>query len=85
MSLVFPNAEGEISRARGELAEIWPGIDFLDLSDRICEVARRIAPSSRLRSLDAIHLASFVQAREADPELELLTFDDRLRAAILGT
>ena len=73
---------GDLAHARQFLAAFWPKVDFIDLTTAVCELARRISPVSRLRSLDAIHLASFAQARAVDQELELLTFDDRLRAAM---
>jgi hypothetical protein len=33
-----------------------------------------------LRTLDAIHLATFQRLREVDPSLEILTSDERLLA-----
>jgi predicted nucleic acid-binding protein len=69
----------ELNRA---LREVWPLVDFWDISEDICELAGRIAPQTHLRSLDAIHLATWQRAREHYPHLEFLTFDDRLRALV---
>jgi predicted nucleic acid-binding protein len=62
-----------------ELLQLWPAVDFLEITGEICELAGRIAPPSRLRTLDAIHLATFHTARKLDPSLEMLTHDDRLQ------
>jgi hypothetical protein len=48
----------------------------------VCEMARQVAPTKLLRTLDALHLATFVLARERIEGLELITVDDRLRAAL---
>jgi predicted nucleic acid-binding protein len=40
-----------------------------------------VAPKAVLRSLDALHLATFVLARREIEDLQLLTTDDRLREA----
>ncbi len=57
-------------------------MDFLEMTREVCDLAGRIAPASRLRSLDAIHLATFEILRRLDPSAEILTYDDRLRAAL---
>jgi predicted nucleic acid-binding protein len=51
------------------------------LSEEVCELAGRVAPHHALRTLDAVHLATWQVARRIDPELELLTADRRLAAA----
>jgi len=60
------------------LKRLWPVIDFLEITAETCDRAGRIAPRSRLRSLDAIHLATFLRARELDSRIEILTFDERI-------
>jgi predicted nucleic acid-binding protein len=57
-------------------------VDLWDITEDICELAGRIAPNTHLRSLEAIHLATWQRAREHHPGLEFLTFDDRLRALL---
>jgi predicted nucleic acid-binding protein len=51
------------------------------LTQTVCETARHVAPGTPLRALDALHLATFVVARRRIAGLELLTADERLRAA----
>ncbi|MFO0984246.1 MAG: type II toxin-antitoxin system VapC family toxin [Planctomycetota bacterium] len=65
-----------------EVSELWPSIDFMEMTHEVCALAGRIAPRSRLRALDAIHLATFEIARRLDPSLEMLTHDERLLRAL---
>ncbi len=51
----------------------------------MCELAERVAPAEPLRTLDALHCATFLHARRRFEGLELLTADERLRAATAGT
>ena len=37
---------------------------------------------SRLRTLDAIHLATYYRVKELDPMIEMLTFDERIRGEV---
>jgi predicted nucleic acid-binding protein len=61
-----------------DLRELWSRMDMLEISEEICGLAGRVAPSSRLRTLDAIHLATYYQLRRVEPGLRMLTFDERL-------
>jgi hypothetical protein len=47
----------------------------------VCELAEVVAPTTLLRSLDALHLATYTLARRQIEGLELLTADVRLREA----
>jgi hypothetical protein len=53
-------------------------------SDRALLQIVRVRPdlSSRIRSLDAIHLATFERLRRLEPASEFLSYDERLRAAL---
>ncbi len=80
---------GQISEVRlteieRDIDRLWTRCDFWEISRRICDTARIVAPTKWLRALDAIHLATFITARRRLPDLELLTADDRLRAAAEG-
>jgi predicted nucleic acid-binding protein len=57
-------------------------LDVMEMTREICEAAGRVAPRSRLRSLDAIHLATFQRLRLLAPDAILLSFDERLLSAI---
>lgn len=47
----------------------------------VLERARRAFPHEPIRTLDALHLASALEARRAVPNLELLSLDERVRRA----
>lgn len=61
-----------------EISALWARCELWELSPAVCEAARNVAPGKPLRALDALHLATFVLAREKIADLELLTVDDRL-------
>ncbi|PWU17664.1 MAG: hypothetical protein C5B49_08465, partial [Bdellovibrio sp.] len=44
---------------RFNLKQLWSRFDCLEISREICDLAGQIAPESNLRSLDAIHAATF--------------------------
>jgi predicted nucleic acid-binding protein len=73
-----PHLQATIPSLQHKLETLWARIDSLDVSGEICDLAGRVAPGSRLRTLDAIHLATFRIARKLDPNLEILSFDQRL-------
>jgi predicted nucleic acid-binding protein len=47
----------------------------------IIQRAKKPFPAEPIRTLDALHLASALQARSITPGLELLSLDDRIRRA----
>lgn len=51
------------------------------VDEPVLERARRPFPHEPLRTLDALHLASAIEARRAIPGLELLSLDERIRRA----
>jgi len=74
-------AEQRLADAEGEVEAIWRRCEVWQLTRAVCELARTVAPSKPLRTLDALHLATFVFARRRIDGLELLTVDERLREA----
>jgi predicted nucleic acid-binding protein len=78
LSLDQPKSLKQVVELERELKHFWPKIDFIEMTRDICDLAGRIAPRSRLRSLDAIHLATYFRMRELDPNIEMLTFDERI-------
>jgi predicted nucleic acid-binding protein len=73
-----PHLERMIPVLQRNLGAMWSRVHFFDITQEVCDLAGRVAPASRLRTLDAIHLATFRIARKVDPALEMLTFDERL-------
>lgn len=78
MLRVLSEAPEAAKRARAE----WPRFDVVAVSPPVCETAVALAGRHRLRSLDAIQLASAVMA--GSMRLDLATWDQRLHAAALA-
>jgi predicted nucleic acid-binding protein len=74
-------AESRLADTRRELDALWNRCELWELSPAVCDLASLVAPDHPLRTLDALHLATFVIARRRIEGLELLTADDRLRQA----
>ncbi len=77
-----PRSHAQLLELDRELKRLWPRIDFIEITRQICDLAGTVAPRSRLRSLDAIHLATYLRVKEIDPDIEFLTFDERIRQEI---
>ena len=81
-ALDYPSHEGQLPEMERELKHLWPTIDFIEITADICDLAGRIAPRSRLRSLDAIHLATYHVLRGLEPAMVMLTFDQRIQSEL---
>ncbi len=77
-----PEMEKSIPDLDRDLRGFWPIVHFFEITPAVCEMAGRIAPTSRLRTLGAIHLATFRRARQTDPGIAMLSFDERLLAEV---
>jgi predicted nucleic acid-binding protein len=73
-----------LADAEREIEEVISRCEIWELTPRVCDLARTIAPRTTLRTLDALHLATFVLARRRVTTLDLLTADERLRAAAMS-
>jgi predicted nucleic acid-binding protein len=73
--------EARLADAEREIASIWERCELWELTPSVCETARHVAPGKALRALDALHLATFILARQRISGLELLTVDERLEEA----
>lgn len=74
-------SEVQVADRRALLAAVAVHWAVLRLDDEILERARRPFPAEPLRTLDALHLASALAAREATPGLAILSLDARIRSA----
>jgi predicted nucleic acid-binding protein len=74
-------SEAAIADAERWVRGFWRHCQILEMSREVCELAEAIAPRPSLRSLEAIHLASFVLVRREIADLRLLTADKRLESA----
>lgn len=83
--LLGEKPEGEIADAERAVRSLWRHCEIWELSAEVCELAGMVAPTTLLRSLDALHLATYTLARREIEGLELLTADARLREAAEAT
>jgi predicted nucleic acid-binding protein len=79
--LLGEKPEGPIADAERSVRSLWCRCEIWELSPEVCELAEMVAPTALLRSLDALHLATYTLARRQIEGLELLTADARLREA----
>jgi len=84
--LIRAVALGEISEAeaadrRAHLTTAAARWNVLRMGPEIIERARRPFPGEPIRTLDALHLASALVARGAVAGIDLLSLDERIRAA----
>jgi predicted nucleic acid-binding protein len=73
--------EAMVMDAEREVRALWRHCEIWELSRDVCQLAEAVAPKALLRSLDALHLATFALARREIEDLQLLTTDERLREA----
>jgi len=78
-------SETKLADAEREIESLWARCDLWELTPAVCETARRVASHKPLRTLDALHLATFVLARQRIGDLELVTADERQQAAAEGS
>lgn len=81
MRLLGEKPEGAVADAERSVRSLWRRCEIWELSREVCELAEAVAPTTLLRSLDALHLATYTLARREIEDLELLTADVRLREA----
>jgi len=74
-------AESRLADVRRELDALWHRCELWELSHAVCDLAALLAPGRPLRTLDALHLATFLLARRRVEGLELLSADQRLEDA----
>jgi predicted nucleic acid-binding protein len=74
-------SEQALADATRELDALWARCEVWGLTSQVCELAGRVAPTKSLRTLDALHLSTYLLARKHIEGLELLTEDRRLAEA----
>ena len=74
-------AESRLADARREIDALWTRCELWELTRAVCDLACHVVPDRALRTLDALHLATFLMARRRIEGLELLTADERLEDA----
>lgn len=74
-------SEKDLSIVQSELDSLWSRCEIWELTESVCALACHVAPGKPLRTLDALHLATFLTARRRIEGLELLTVDHHLKEA----
>lgn len=85
-TIIRASVEGHVPPAmthelHAQLASTARGWSVMRLDEDVIHRARRPFPLEPLRTLDALHLASALIAREAPGEFVLVSLDTRLREA----
>ena len=75
-------SESRLAQAERDLRALIARCEIWDIDEKVCDLASHIAPNRNLRTLDALHLATFLLAQRSIESLKLLTTDDRLREAL---
>lgn len=76
--------ETAIADAAREIDSIWARCALWEMTAAICDRAAHVAPLRALRTLDAIHLVTYLQARRQLGDVTLITADRRLEEAADG-
>lgn len=79
--LLGERSEAVVAHAEREVMALWRRCEMWELTREVCERAELVAPRTLVRSLDALHLATFAIARREIDDLEFLTADRRLQEA----
>ena len=74
-------AEERLADAGRELDSIWARCTIWELTPAVCELAGQVAPGRALRTLDALHLSTYLLARRHLGDVVLLSTDTRLTEA----
>lgn len=78
-------SERALADAARELDALWSRCEIWELTPAVCELAQTVVPHQPLRTLDALHLATWLLARRRLGEVSLLTADQRLQVAADGS
>lgn len=79
--LLGEHPEALVADAERAVQALWHRCEIWEVSREVCERAQHVAPGANLRSLDALHLATFSLARREIEDLRFLTADHRLHRA----
>ncbi|MDP3911346.1 MAG: type II toxin-antitoxin system VapC family toxin [Gemmatimonadales bacterium] len=77
-------SEEGLADAGHAIDALWARCDLWELTPAVCALAGQVAPQRPLRTLDALHLATYLLARRRLGALQILTADERLAEAARG-
>ena len=73
--------EEALADAARTVDDLWARCHIMELTADVCALAATVAPGSGLRTLDALHVATYLSARRRVGDVELLTADERMMSA----
>ena len=59
-------SERRLADAEREIEAVWARCEIWEVTPSVCDLARQVAPGKAVRTLDALHLATFLLARRRD-------------------
>ncbi len=68
----------DAQRLKGQFSNTIIGWSFLEITESVRDRAAQPFPTEPIRSLDAIHLASMLELLQLYPDMEALSFDNRI-------
>lgn len=71
-------SEEQLADAGAAIDALWARCEIWELSPTVCGLASQVAPHKPLRTLDSLHLATYLVARRRVGALEPVTADERL-------
>lgn len=84
LRLRLNNAQDELaaSELTSRCDSLFAAIDLVEISSEVCMRAERVFPAQLLRSLDAIHIATYLLLKEKFGGLEMLSHDRIIRQVL---
>lgn len=73
--------ETQVADAARDLDALWSRCEIWELTPTVCDLAAQVAPERALRTLDALHVATYLLARRRLGAVDLLTADRRVADA----
>jgi predicted nucleic acid-binding protein len=73
--------EVRLADAARTLDALWARCEIWEMTPAVCDLAAQLAPGTVLRTLDALHVATYLLARRRLGEIDLLTADHRVAEA----
>ncbi len=74
--------EPRLAQLERDINALWQRSTIWEITREVCDLAAQVTPHLALRSLDAIHVATFLLAVRKTEDLQMLSTDVHVRAAL---
>jgi predicted nucleic acid-binding protein len=71
-------SEDRLADAARSMDALWARCETWELTPTVCDLAGQVAPHKSLRTLDALHVATYLLARRRLGDLAMISADERL-------